>query len=246
MTLPTFVHDDTGSLSAGASVELAGDEGRHAVVVRRLRAGERIVLTDGLGAAATCTVRAVATASLTGEVEEIRHQPVEEPLVTVVQAIPKGDRGELAVEVLTEVGADVIVPWAAERCVSVWRGDRAVKSLARWRTTAREAAKQARRAWFPQVEEPATTAQVVELLRTASVPVVLHEAASGPLADLPVPGRGEIVIVVGPEGGLADEELAAFAEAGAEPVRLGSSVLRTSTAGVAAAAALLARTPRWR
>jgi 16S rRNA (uracil1498-N3)-methyltransferase len=78
------------------------------------------------------------------------------------------------------------------------------------------------------------------------VPVVLHEAASGPLADLPVPGQAEIVIVVGPEGGIAEEELAAFAAVGAEPVRLGSSVLRTSTAGVAATAALLARTPRWR
>src|SRR4029077_2483071 len=129
VTLPTFVHDDTGSLSAGATVELAGDEGRHAVAARRLRAGERIVLTDGLGAPAPCTVREVGKASLTADVDEITHQPAEEPLVTVVQAIPKGDRGELAVEVLTEVGADVIVPWSAERCVSVWRGDRAAKSL---------------------------------------------------------------------------------------------------------------------
>jgi 16S rRNA (uracil1498-N3)-methyltransferase len=167
------------------------------------------------------------------------------PRVVVVQAIPKGDRGELAVEMLTEVGVDVIVPWAASRSVSVWRGDKQVKALARWRSTAREAAKQARRSWFPEVSEMVTTEAVVELLREASVPVVLHEAASGPLADLPVPGRGEIVIVVGPEGGISDEELAAFAAVGAEPVRLGSSVLRTSTAGVAATAALLART-RWR
>ncbi len=163
----------------------------------------------------------------------------------VVQAIPKGDRGELAVEMLTEVGVDVIVPWAAARSVAVWRGDRAAKSLGKWRSTAREAAKQARRAWFPEVTEMVGTDEVVALLSKASVPVVLHEAASGPLADLPVPGRGEIVIVVGPEGGIADEELAAFAAVGAEPVRLGSSVLRTSTAGVAATAALLART-RWR
>ena len=190
-------------------------------------------------------MREVATASLTAEVEEITHQPVEEPLVTVVQAIPKGDRGELAVEVLTEVGADVIVPWAAERCVSVWRGDRAAKALARWRTTAREAAKQARRVHFPAVTEPATTAEVAALLAGASVPVVLHEAASGPIGNLPIPGRGRIVVVVGPEGGISEAELAAFAAVGAEPVRLGTSVLRTSTAGVAAVAALLARTRRW-
>jgi 16S rRNA (uracil1498-N3)-methyltransferase len=167
------------------------------------------------------------------------------PRVVVVQAIPKGDRGELAVEMLTEVGVDVIVPWAAARSVAVWRGDRADKSLAKWRSTAREAAKQARRSWFPEVTEMVGLDEVVALLKNASVPVVLHEAASGPLADLPVPGRGEIVIVVGPEGGISDEELAAFAQVGAEPVRLGSSVLRTSTAGVAATAALLART-RWR
>ena len=245
MTLPTFVHDDTGSLSAGTTVELAGDEGRHAVVVRRLRAGERIVLTDGLGAAATCTVTEVGKASLTAAVDEVTHLPAEEPLVTVVQAIPKGDRGELAVEVLTEVGADVIVPWSAERCVGVWRGDRAAKSLAKWRATAREAAKQARRVHFPAVTEPATTAEVVGLLAGASVPVVLHEDASGPIGNLPIPGRGRIVVVVGPEGGISEAELAAFAAVGAEPVRLGSSVLRTSTAGVAAVAALLARTRRW-
>jgi 16S rRNA (uracil1498-N3)-methyltransferase len=146
---------------------------------------------------------------------------------------------------LTEVGVDVIVPWAASRSVAVWKGDRAAKALGRWRTTAREAAKQSRRSWFPEVAEMVTTAEVAELLAKASVPVVLHEAASGPLGDLPVPGRGEIVIVVGPEGGISDEELDAFATVGAEPVRLGSSVLRTSTAGVAATAALLARS-RWR
>ncbi len=137
------------------------------------------------------------------------------------------------------------MPWAAARCVAVWRDDRKDKALARWRSTAREAAKQARRSWFPEVHDVVATDDVVALLRNASVPVVLHEAASGPLADLPVPGRGEIVIVVGPEGGISDEELEAFATVGAEPVRLGSSVLRSSTAGVAAAAALLART-RWR
>ena len=245
MTLPTFVHDDTGSLSAGTTVELAGNEGRHAVVVRRLRAGERIVLTDGLGAAATCTVAEVGKASLTAAVDDVTHLAAEEPLVTVVQAIPKGDRGELAVEMLTEVGADVIVPWAAERCVGVWRGERAAKSLAKWRATAREAAKQARRVHFPAVTEPATTAEVAGLLAGASVPVVLHEDASGPIGNLPIPGRGRIVVVVGPEGGISELELAAFASVGAEPVRLGSSVLRTSTAGVAAVAALLARTRRW-
>jgi len=245
VSLPVFVHDALTGLVAGDAVELAGDEGRHAVVVKRIRVGERVALTDGAGSTATVTVTATSGSSLTGTVEELVTHAPEMPRVVVVQAIPKGDRGELAVEMLTEVGVDLIVPWAASRSVAVWRGEKQAKALAKWRTTAREAAKQARRSWFPEVADVVDTEQVVGLLRDASVPVVLDEAASGPLADLPVPGRGEIVIVVGPEGGISDEELAAFSTVGAEPVRMGTSVLRTSTAGVAATAALLART-RWR
>jgi 16S rRNA (uracil1498-N3)-methyltransferase len=245
VSLPVFVHPGLAGASAGGSVEVTGDEARHAVVVKRIRVGEQVTLTDGAGTSATCTVTDTTKTSLSARVDAVATAEPETPRVVVVQAIPKGDRGELAVEMLTEVGVDVVVPWAASRCVSVWRGDKQVKALAKWRSTARESAKQSRRTWFPEVTDMVTTSEVVDLLRDASVPVVLHEAASGPLADLPVPGRGEIVIVVGPEGGISDEELAAFAEVGAEPVRLGTSVLRTSTAGVAATAALLART-RWR
>ena len=245
MSLPVFVHPDLGSIGVGEPVELEGEEAHHAVVVRRVRVGEQVVLTDGAGTTATVTVTGTDRTSMTGTVEATALTEPELPRVVVVQAIPKGERGVLAVEMLTEVGVDVIVPWTADRCVAVWRGARESKALARWRATAREAAKQARRSWFPEVAETASTADVVRLLEKASVPVVLHEAASGPLADLPVPGRGEIVVVVGPEGGITEDELAQFAAVGAEPVRMGTSVLRTSTAGVAATAALLART-RWR
>jgi 16S rRNA (uracil1498-N3)-methyltransferase len=246
MTLPHFVLDTVSSSRPGEVVTLDGAEGRHAVVVRRLRVGEPVVLTDGRGTLAVAAVASTGKSSLDARVRSVEQVPAESPRVVVVQAIAKGDRGELAVEMLTEVGADVIVPWAAGRCVAVWRGDRATKSVGRWRAAAREAAKQARRVWFPEVTDPATTEDVVGLLAGAGVPVVLHESASGPLADIPVPGRAEIVVVVGPEGGITEEELAAFATVGAEPVRLGTSVLRTSTAGVAATAALLSRTPRWR
>ena len=164
----------------------------------------------------------------------------------VVQAIPKGDRGELAVEVLTEIGVAEIVPWAADRSVAVWKGERAAKSLSRWRSTAREAAKQARRSWFPTVPEMASTADVVALVAEADLTVVLHEEASAPLASVSVPASGRVVVVVGPEGGLTDDEVAAFTAAGARSVRLGAEVLRTSTAGVAAVSALLSQTPRWR
>lgn len=246
MSLPVYLCPAVAGAATGSVLSVEGDEARHAVVVKRTRVGEQVALTDGVGTTAVGTVESADRAVLTVAVSSVRATAPELPRVVVVQAIPKGERGELAVEMLTEVGADVIVPWAASRSVAVWRGERAAKALTKWRSTAREAAKQARRSWFPEVRDPATTDDVVALLREAAVPVVLHEAASGPLADLPVPGRGEIVVVVGPEGGISDEELAAFAGVGAEPVRLGSSVLRTSTAGVAAVAALLSRTPRWR
>lgn len=244
MSLPVFLTAAVTGASAGSVVELSGEEGRHAVVVRRIRVGERIVLTDGAGTAATCSVDATAKASLTARVLDVSVVPREEPLVTVVQAIPKGDRGELAVEMMTEVGVDRIVPWTASRCVAVWRGDRVEKSLGKWRATSREAAKQARRSWFPSVTGVAATADVADLLAAADLGVVLHEAAASSLAALAVPASGSVVVVVGPEGGLTDEELGAFSSA--HVVRLGSSVLRTSTAGVAAVAALLSRTPRWR
>lgn len=246
MTLPYFWHPSVAQHSRGDTVRLAGEEGRHAVAVRRVRTGEAVVLTDGTGTSAQVRVVAVHRTELEALVESVTTIPPELPRVAVAQAVAKGDRGELAVQMLTEIGVDEIVPWAAARSVPVWRGERGAKALARWRSTAREAAKQSRRAWFPTVAEPATTEQVAFLLHEASVPVVLHESASGPLTDLPVPGRGRIVVVVGPEGGITEDELAAFAAVGAEPVRLGSSVLRTSTAGVAAVAALLSRTPRWR
>jgi 16S rRNA (uracil1498-N3)-methyltransferase len=245
MTPAVFLHPEVAGAAAGDVLTLDGPEGHHASVVRRLAVGEELALTDGAGTLARCRVTDVRKGSLAAEVLAVDTSPAETPRLVVVQAIPKGERGELAVEMLTEVGADAIVPWAASRSVARWKGDRAEKALAKWRTAAREAAKQARRRWFPEVTEVASTDDVVALLEKASVRVVLHEAASGPLADVPVPGRGEIVIVVGPEGGISDEELAAFATVGAEPLRLGSSVLRSSTAGVAAAAALLSRS-RWR
>ncbi len=243
MTLPVFVLDTLSSLRVGQRVVLDGDEGRHAATVKRMQVGQWLTLTDGRGHWSDVEVVEVAKSTLTVELLGLDRALRHEPHVTVVQAIPKGDRGELAVEMLTEIDVDRIVPWAASRSVAVWKGDRATKGLTKWRTTARTAAKQARRAWFPEVTELATTAQVVELIATADLAVVLHEAADLPMAELSLDGVGSILVVVGPEGGISDEELALFAEA--RIVRLGPSVLRTSTAGVAAVAALLSRTDRW-
>jgi 16S rRNA (uracil1498-N3)-methyltransferase len=234
----------------GSLVTLDGAEGRHAARVRRIAVGERVNLGDGAGAIAECVTREVGRDHLLLEVGAVRQVPAPQPRLVVVQALPKGDRGELAVELMTEVGVDVIVPWPAARCVAQWRGERGVKALERWRSTAREAAKQARRAWLPDVTEPASTEQVRTRLASAALAVVLHGPhgpAGRPLADVdpPAASAGEVVAVVGPEGGLAPHELAAFAGVGALPTRLGPTVLRASTAGVAALAVLAARTGRW-
>lgn len=244
MSAPVFWSPRAG-LVAGAHVVLDGAEGHHAAVVRRLRAGERLLLTDGAGAAADCVVLEVGRDQLTASVESVVAEAAPQPRLVVVQALPKGDRGEIAVETLTEVGVDVIVPWAAARCVTQWKDQRGAKALERWRGTAREAAKQARRVWWPSVEGVASTSDVVALIAGASLGLVLHEGAAAALGAVDVPGSGSVVVVVGPEGGITDDERAAFEAAGARCVRMGPSVLRTSTAGTVAAAVLLAATPRW-
>ncbi|NAS23108.1 16S rRNA (uracil(1498)-N(3))-methyltransferase [Herbidospora sp. NEAU-GS84] len=241
MTVPVFL----GEVAPGPRLTLAGPEGRHAAAVRRITAGERVDVTDGAGRVAECTVDAAGKDRLDLTVLRVYEIPPPSPRLVVVQGLPKGERGELAVEMMTEAGVDTIVPWSASRSITQWKGDRAAKSLARWRSTAREAGKQARRFHLPEVREPASTNQVAALLESAALAVVLHEEASEPLSRVELPDKGDIVLVVGPEGGVSDDEITRFRAAGALPALLGPTVLRTSTAGVAAAAVLLARTGRW-
>ncbi|MFJ7203133.1 16S rRNA (uracil(1498)-N(3))-methyltransferase [Streptomyces sp. NPDC098789] len=246
MTAPVFVVEE---VPAGPEFVLDGPEGRHAVSVKRLNPGEAVVLADGRGRWAEAVVKAAEGKDrLVVAVESVHEEPEPTVRITVVQALPKGDRGELAVETMTETGVDAVVPWQASRCITQWRGERGAKALGKWRATAREAGKQSRRVRFPEVAEAMSTKQVAALLAGADLAVVLHEdrdAGSLALATAELPVAGAIVVVVGPEGGVSPEELAVFAEAGAKPYRLGRSVLRTSTAGTAAAAVLLARTGRW-
>jgi 16S rRNA (uracil1498-N3)-methyltransferase len=249
-----------GSLPAAGTVEVGGAEGRHAVKVRRLRVGEAVDLADGAGVVAHGVVAAASGDVLTVEVSSRVEVPAPEPRLVVAQALPKGDRGELAVELMTELGVDAIVPWAASRCVTVWSGERGEKARARWASHAREAAKQSRRPRIPVIEPVATTKQLAA--RAATV-LVLHEEATEPLALIQLPtavdsaataerpltdgpvSTGEVLLVVGPEGGISAEELTVFQDAGARACRLGPEVLRTSTAGPAALAVLSARLGRW-
>ncbi len=239
MTAPVFRLDP---LPPGELVVLAGDEGRHAAAVRRLRAGERIDLTDGRGTVVEGVVEVVEKVSLQVRVLARRLVPAPSPRLVVAQALVKGERSELAVELLTELGVDEILPWEAERCVARWTGDRAAR---RWQAAAEAAAKQARRPHWPVVGGVVRTPELVARIRGAALAVALSEEATSPLTEVTVPAAGDVVVVVGPEGGISPTELAAFCQAGAVSSLLGPTVLRASTAGAAAASVLLAASGRW-
>jgi 16S rRNA (uracil1498-N3)-methyltransferase len=243
VTLPVFL---VTALPAGGSAVLDGPEGRHAATVRRLRVGEELVLSDGSGAQVRCVVDSVLKDSLGLSVVERWVVPEATPRVLLAQALVKGDRGELAVELATEAGVDGVVPWRAARCVTKWEdGPRGAKALARWQSTAREAAKQARRARVPSVSEPVGTPGLARLVASSALTLVLHESATAPLNSVKLPVDGDVLLVVGPEGGITDQELTSLRDAGAYVVRLGPTVLRASTAAAVALGALGVLTDRW-
>ncbi|GAB4053833.1 16S rRNA (uracil(1498)-N(3))-methyltransferase [Catellatospora paridis] len=244
MSAPLFLVDE---LPGEGLYTLGGAEGHHAATVQRLRVGEALLLADGRGGVASAVVRAVGKGALDVTVTDRRYADAPDPRLLVAQGIAKGDRGELAVQAMTEVGVDEILPWAASRSVAQWRGDRGAKSREKWAAVAREAAKQARRTWLPVVggDPDLSTKQLTQRLSAASAAFVLHEEATERLSQVELPAAGEIVLVVGPEGGIDDAELKTFTAAGAVAVRLGDNVLRTSTAGVAALSVLATRLDRW-
>ncbi|KTS06118.1 16S rRNA (uracil(1498)-N(3))-methyltransferase [Microbacterium testaceum] len=240
-----FVTDEAASAQPGDIVELTGSEAHHAASVRRVRVDEAVTLGDGRGAWLEGLVIAASPKQVDVRVTGRDDVPAATPRFVLVQALAKGDRDELAVQAATELGVDAIVPWQATRSVSRWDA-KADKGLARWRTIVREAAKQAHRAWIPEVEGVARTADLVERAATARV-LVLEPSASDRLTAVATEasdGR-DVVLVVGPEGGIAPDELSALADAGARLVRLGDTVLRTSTAGAAAISVLSAAHGRW-
>jgi 16S rRNA (uracil1498-N3)-methyltransferase len=251
MTAPFFlVPPDALTATVGGTVVVGGPEGRHAATVKRLGRGEPVLLGDGHGRVVEGRVSGVVGKDrIDVEVTAYAEHPAPSPRVVVVQALAKGERGELSVELLTEVGVDVVVPWSASRSVAQWRGEKAERGVEKWRATAREASKQSRRPFVTDVRALASTAECAALVRGAvasgGTAIVLHEDASLRMASLRVPTSGDVVLVVGPEGGISDDERATFESAGALSARLGPSVLRTSTAGTVAAAVVLASCGRW-
>lgn len=257
MSAPVFLAESTdlAAYREGDTYYLDGAEGRHAGVVQRRSVGEAIDIVDGHGTRLSCTITHVSGEHLDLLVTSVSHESCGQYRLTLVQALAKGDRDELAIEAATEVGVDRVIPWQADRSIVVWRGARAAKSHARWVATVRSAMKQARRARLPMVDQPVTSQQLVDVIaettQTGGVVYVLHESATTALTSQPRPPGGEelapvdVVVVVGPEGGISDSELEKFTAAGAQAVLLGPHVLRTSTAGPVALALLSASTGRW-
>ncbi len=238
-----FVRDDLDSATPGERIELTGAEAKHAAVVRRVRPGEAVTIGNGRGLWVTGAVVSATPELVQIEVADAAQRELPSPAITLVQALAKGDRDELAVQTATELGVDAVIPWQAERSVSRWEGKKADKALARWQTIAREAAKQAHRAFIPEVLPLAKTSDLVALAAKNRV-LILDPWAKQKLAAIENDGR-DIVLIVGPEGGISPTELEKLAAASAEQVLLGDTVLRTSSAGPAAIAVLSAKLGRW-
>ena len=245
MVLPLFQHALSPRPAVGDVVLLAGAEAKHAVSVRRMRVGEGIQLADGQGFRVVGAVANIDGQSLTVSVSQVSQEAKPEPALVLVQALAKGDRDELAIQAATELGAFVIVPWQAQRSISRWDGPKIAKGVERWQTIVAEAAKQALRAFTPQVAQPVTSKELAKMVAQYSVVLVLDPTAENSLVGADLPKHGNVAIVVGPEGGISESELALLQAAGAVRVHLGESILRTSTAGVAAISVLQAKLGHW-
>ncbi|WP_394279269.1 16S rRNA (uracil(1498)-N(3))-methyltransferase [Microbacterium sp.] len=240
-----FLLDAATVAGPGDTVTLTGAEAHHAAAVRRVRVGEDVTVGDGRGVRLVGTVASVAPKEVVVTVLAREETPAQRPRTVLVQALAKGDRDELAVQAATELGIDEIVPWQATRSVSRWEGPKAAKGVARWDTISREAAKQAHRTWLAEVTEPVSTRTLAGRAAHCRM-LVLEPTADRALTGLDLSGGdSDIVLVVGPEGGIAPEELVMLTDAGATLVRLGDTVLRTSTAGPVALALVNAALGRW-
>lgn len=242
MTLPVYVDRALSAVAEGASLTLRGDEGRHAATVRRTKPGEQIDVVNGTGLRARIEVTGATKSEVTGRVLAVTQEQAAGPHITLVQALAKGGRDEQAVETATEYGVDAVIPWQSARCIAQWPdAARAAKGRARWEATALAAAKQSRRSFVPEVADVRTTKQLPEALAGMDAVFVCHESGTVPITEHLGETYGKVAIVVGPEGGITDDEVAFLESAGARTVLLGEHVLRSATAGPWAIAVIRSR-----
>ena len=229
-------------ISSGSTQELSGDEGHHAVKVMRLQIGEQIKIADNLGNWVSGAITEVGKKSLKINVSERGNAEHLKPELILVQAVTKSDRTKEMLELLTVAGADQIIPWQAQRCISKWKSD----STDKWLTTIKESAKQARRVKLPVLSDAVTTNQLVKLFQAEDQIIVLHESAQSNISQFNfVENTKRIFIVIGPEGGISEEEIAQLTSAKAVVVRMGENVLRSAHAGFAALSGVQTLIGRW-
>lgn len=245
MVAPMFTRVFESAVEVGTVVDLTGPEAKHAVSVRRMRTGEAIQLTDMAGLRVGGIVESIIGNTLHVRVESVNQEALPEIQLALVQALAKGDRDELAIQAATELGVMSVVPWESDRSVSRWIGIKEAKGVERWQSIVTEAAKQSLRVWHPKVEAPVKGIQVAKLVERFDQVIVLDPTAEKGIGSINLPNSGSVALVVGPEGGISDAELAALENAGAVRVNLGTPILRTSTAGVAAISGILALSGRW-
>jgi len=238
-----YLNEELTEAAIGSRVQVTGPEARHAVTVSRLKVGERVVIGNGSGLVVEGPIVSAEHTVLEIEVDTVTTEPPASPAIWLTQALAKGDRDEMAVQAATELGADGVIPWLAQRCISRWDGAKVAKGHARWEAIVREATKQSIRSWTPEVGAMVSTKQLAALADSTQM-LVLDPEGDIALSAVETDGR-DVVIVVGPEGGIAPAEFEMLEAAGATRVKLGSNVLRTSTAGPAAIAVLSAKLGRW-
>lgn len=245
MVEPMFVRKFELEVKPGQLLELSGPEAKHAVSVRRMRVGEAIQLTDTKGLRVRGQVESIAGNSLQVKVDSAVHEPVSKIQFSLIQALAKGDRDELAIQAATELGVSKVIPWESDRSISRWIGLKEAKGVERWQTIVTEAAKQSLAVWFPVVEAPVKGTGVAALVSAFDLVLVLDPTAKQGLGAVAIPEQGSVALVVGPEGGISEPELEALEQSGAIRVNLGAPILRTSTAGVAAISGILALSGQW-
>lgn len=245
MVEPLFFSTIGKDTVAGSNFVLGGPEAKHAVGVRRMVPGEAIAISDGAGLKIRGKVSKVGKDTLDVSVESVENVPAPAVQLHLAQALAKGDRDELAIQACTELGAYGVIPWQSDRSISIWKEDKKIKGQTRWQSIVTEAAKQSLRAFAPVVEAVQNSQELIARLAAFETVLVLDPEAKSSISQVSIPSSGSVAIVVGPEGGISESELEAFALAGFSSVRLGSGVLRTSTAGMAAMAYLQAKLGDW-
>ena len=229
-------------ISTGQRQVLENEEAHHAIKVLRLNTGEVIKISDGVGNWVSGPIVEIAKKELFISITERGEIQAAKPELVLVQAITKSDRNKEMLELAVEAGVDRIIPWQSERSISKWQSD----SEQKWQVGIKQSCKQARQVKLPQLMQVMSTTEVIKSISEGGFGIVFHEEASTKFSALTIPNsQSSVYLVIGPEGGISEQELLSFQNNGSKVVRLGDTVLRSAHAGFAALSAVQTKLGRW-